>query len=119
MDWLRLNTVSQIGTIAEASHNVPCLILKHSPTCSLSFISKSRLENDWPFPTDTVTPFILDVVADRSLARAVAERFSVHHESPQILLIWKGACVYDDSHLDISVADLAEFMAENAVAVPG
>jgi len=118
MDWNTLDSLSQIETIEATSQNVPCLIFKHSLSCSLSFIAKCRLENDWSFPMDTIKPFLLDVVADQTLARVVAGRFSVNHESPQILLIWKGACVYHDSHLDISVAGLAGFMAENAVAVP-
>ena len=36
------------------------------------------------------------------------KRFSVHHESPQVLLIRNGECTYDASHLDISVAELHE-----------
>jgi monothiol bacilliredoxin len=117
MDWKTLDTVSKIDTITEASRIVPCLIFKHSSSCSLSFIAKYRLEEDWDIPADAIQPFFLDAMAHRPVAKAVAERFAVPHESPQVLLIWQGECVFDDSHLDISVAALAEFMAENALAL--
>jgi bacillithiol system protein YtxJ len=32
----------------------------------------------------------------------------VHHESPQVLLIVNGECIFDTSHLDISVSELQE-----------
>jgi bacillithiol system protein YtxJ len=41
------------------------------------------------------------------LSNAVAEQFGVRHESPQVLLIKDGRCVYDASHLGISATDIA------------
>jgi bacillithiol system protein YtxJ len=32
----------------------------------------------------------------------------VHHESPQILVIRDGICVFDESHLGISMHDIAD-----------
>ncbi len=34
--------------------------------------------------------------------------FSVEHESPQILLIKNGECVYDESHNAISMDEIVE-----------
>ncbi len=52
--------------------------------------------------------YYLDLITYRTLSKAVAQRFDVAHESPQILVIRNGACVYDESHLGISMSDIAE-----------
>ncbi|MGB2703578.1 MAG: monothiol bacilliredoxin BrxC family protein, partial [Chitinophagaceae bacterium] len=35
-----------------------------------------------------------------------AEDLNVHHESPQVLLIQNGECVFDESHLVIRMQDI-------------
>ncbi len=69
-----------------------------------------RLEDDWRFSPDQLAPFYLDLLAFRDVSNHLAERFSVYHESPQVLLIRDGECVYDASHLDISVEELQEVL---------
>lgn len=34
--------------------------------------------------------------------------FEVHHESPQVLLIKNGECVYDESHSGIDMTEIVE-----------
>ncbi len=100
-----------VEALIARSHEVPCLIFKHSTRCSISSIAKMRLEEDWSFPAEVMEPYYLDVVAHRPVSLGVAETFSVHHESPQMLLISQGECVHDASHLDITVSELEEVMA--------
>jgi len=50
----------------------------------------------------------LDLLAHRSLSNKIAEQFSVYHESPQVLLIRNGECIYDESHMGISMPELVE-----------
>jgi bacillithiol system protein YtxJ len=87
------------------------LILKHSTTCSISQIAKGRLERDWAFSEAEIAPFYLDLLNFRSISHEIAQLFEIHHESPQVLLIIDGECVYDASHLDISVEELSEALA--------
>ncbi|MBU3676751.1 MAG: DUF2847 family protein, partial [Chitinophagaceae bacterium] len=49
-----------------------------------------------------------DLIAYRPISQAIAERFQVHHESPQILLIHKGECILDASHNGIIPAEIEE-----------
>lgn len=111
MNWIPFNLPAQIQHITESSHQTPCLIFKHSTRCSISSIAKFRLENSWVFSDTEIKPFFLDLIAERSISDAVAEHFQVHHESPQIILIWKGEVILDASHLDISVDELQEVLA--------
>lgn len=108
MNWIPLNTEHQVAEIIARSSQVPCLILKHSTRCSISSIAKHRLEDDWSFNPEELEPYYLDLIAHRSISANLAEEFQVHHESPQVLLIVDGECIYDASHLDISVAELKE-----------
>jgi bacillithiol system protein YtxJ len=110
--WKNLDNLSQLDAIVEQSKTVPCLLFKHSTTCEISAIAKKRLEQKWDFPTDEIQPYYLDLKAHRAISNDIAERFGVYHESPQVLLIRDGECVYDASHLDISVAELRSVYAE-------
>jgi bacillithiol system protein YtxJ len=113
MNWLSLTSEEDLKTIKQRSHEQPCLILKHSTTCSISQIAKSRLERDWDFSEAEITPYYLDLLQNRHISREIADIFNVHHESPQVLLIVDGECIYDASHLDISVEEIKESMAVN------
>jgi bacillithiol system protein YtxJ len=108
MNWHPLTTPGQLEAIRERSHTVPCLIFKHSTTCNISALAKYRLDSDWDFAADELEPYYLDLLKLRPLSNQIAEEFEVYHESPQVLLILNGECVYDASHLDITVSELHE-----------
>jgi bacillithiol system protein YtxJ len=112
INWIPLESEKQLNLIAERSNSVPCLIFKHSTTCEISAMAKHRLETKWNFGTQEVEPYYLDLLKYRPVSREIAEKFEVHHESPQVLLIHNGECVYDASHLDISVAELRACYAD-------
>ena len=71
-------------------------------------MAKFRLESDWNFPDKDIAAYYLDIIALRDISNHLAERFSVWHEPPQLLLIKNGECTYDASHLDITVDELKE-----------
>ncbi|HHJ49603.1 MAG TPA: bacillithiol system redox-active protein YtxJ [Phaeodactylibacter sp.] len=91
-----------------ASKEQLCMIFKHSTRCPLSAMAKERLESKWSFDESQWRPYYLDLIRFRSLSNAIAERFGVRHESPQVLVISDGVCIYDSSHLAISVPALEE-----------
>ena len=110
MNWNSLTSAYELNQIIERSHQVPCLIFKHSTRCSISFMAKHRLEEKWDFDATKLEPYYLDLFSYRNVSNEVAERFQVFHESPQILLIKDGECVHDASHLDISVEEIKEVL---------
>jgi bacillithiol system protein YtxJ len=110
MNWHPLTSSQQLDHISERSSQVPVLIFKHSTRCSISFMAKHRLESDWNFNDEEIEPYYLDLIAHRNISGEIAERFAVHHESPQILLIKDGECVLDASHLDITVEEIKEMI---------
>jgi bacillithiol system protein YtxJ len=110
MIWNTLDNLNQIEAIKERSQTVPCLLFKHSTRCEISSIAKFRLEQQWENLDNTVEPYYLDLIAHRNISGFLAETFNVHHESPQILLIHQGECIFDASHLDISVEEINEVL---------
>ncbi len=104
--WQALTQIEQINTLKETSFNKPVAIFKHSTRCSISTVALSRLERaglnnniDWYF---------LDLLQFREISNVLATTFNVYHESPQILLIKNGECIYDQSHNGIVMAEILE-----------
>jgi bacillithiol system protein YtxJ len=106
MNWIDLADESQLNSLKELSKQKAQLIFKHSTRCNISHMAKSRLERSTQ-PT-TIDFYYLDLIKYRQLSAKISEDFSVSHESPQILLIKNGECVYDESHSGILMDDILE-----------
>jgi bacillithiol system protein YtxJ len=52
----------------------------------------------------------LDLLNYRSISSEIATFFEVHHESPQVILIKNGECIYDESHYGIMMDELISFL---------
>ena len=106
MNWIELQNENQLQEIKERSNQKPQLIFKHSTRCSISGVAKSRLERAQA--PENADFYYLDLIRYRDISNKVAETFNVYHESPQVLLIKNGECVYDESHSGISMDEIAE-----------
>jgi len=106
MHWIHLTDEEQLKNIVTKSQSRPQVIFKHSTRCSISAVALNRLQKA-PQPAD-VDFYFLDLIAYRHLSNKIAELFKVHHESPQVLLIRNGDCVYDESHMSISMNEILE-----------
>lgn len=108
MNWIPLIDRQQLDDIKYAKGF--SLIFKHSNRCSISMVTRRQLQMDWDMLPENVPFYFLDLLNYRDLSNAVAEIFSVHHESPQLLLIRDGECIYESSHGEISIEDFVEQM---------
>jgi bacillithiol system protein YtxJ len=106
MNWIHLNDEQQLKEIISNSHQRPQVIFKHSTRCSISSVALQRLQKTTQ--PQYIDFYLLDLIKQRSISNAIAEVFSVHHESPQVLLIRDGICIYDESHLSISMDQILE-----------
>lgn len=105
MNWKILSDPSQLETIKTESSQKPVVIFKHSIRCSISAMAKGRLERAQA--PEGIDFYYLDLINNRGLSNQVADEFGVHHESPQILIIKYGQCIYDESHNGIDMQDIA------------
>lgn len=109
MNWIALTSEEQLKGIKEKSFQRPQVIFKHSTRCSISAMAKSKLDRS---EGDAEIDFYyLDLLRYRSISNMVSEVFNIYHESPQVLVIKNGACVYDESHLGISMSDIVQHAA--------
>lgn len=109
MNWIPLENLEQLSNIANAEGY--SVIFKHSTRCSVSMMAKKRFEFDWDAIPEGTPVYYLDLISYREVSNKIAEQFQVHHESPQMLLIKNGECIYETSHGEISAEDLAEQIA--------
>lgn len=104
MHWMHLTDEEQLKQLISKSEAKPQVIFKHSTRCSISSVAFQRLQKAQQ--PDGIDFYYLDLLAHRPLSNKVSEVFKVHHESPQILVIRDGKCIYDESHLAISMMDI-------------
>lgn len=108
MDWKVLREESELDQILHQSESRPQVIFKHSTRCSVSSVAKSRLERSTA--PQGVDFYYLDILSYRSISNKVAELLHVHHESPQLLIVRNGECVYDESHMGINMGEISDFV---------
>lgn len=104
MIWKELTSEEQLAEINDRSRLKPILIFKHSTRCSISVMAKNRL--DKMTDDDSADFYVLDLLRYRNVSNKIAEDYSVHHESPQVLLVVNGECVYEESHNGIMVDEI-------------
>lgn len=108
MEWIALTSPEELARVDEASRAAPVLLFKHSTSCGVSAGALEGLERDWRPVDDVHTVFFIDLWAHRDVSDAVEVRYGVRHESPQVLVVDDGACVYTASHRGIRHAEVVQ-----------
>ncbi len=105
--WEELQSVSQLDDIVEESKKHPVVLFKHSTRCSISHMAKSRLEGS----TSETTPkiYYLDLIRFREVSNAIASRFGIEHQSPQVILLKDGQPIYNASHGAINMNNITAY----------
>ena len=107
MDWVKLDNENAIEQVKTESSEKPIVIFKGSTRCSISATALGRLEISWnKEEMKDVSFYYLDLLSFQPLSKKIAETFKVGHESPQILIISKGTCIYHASHMSISYQEI-------------
>ncbi len=99
MNWISLQDEKQLDEIVAASITIPQVIFKHSTRCGISSMAKNRLDKS-EAPSG-INFYLLDLIKHRNLSNKIASDFGVSHQSPQVLVINNGECVYNESHSGI------------------
>ena len=100
-NWIELNNENGLDHLIKSSFDKKVLLFKHSTRCSISSMAKNRIESVKE-PREIEGCFLLDLIKHRDISNEIASKFSVIHESPQVLVIKDGVCVKDLSHSNIS-----------------
>jgi len=76
------------------------LVFKHSTRCSISTAALHRVRT-WLTAHPEVEVGYVDVIAQRPLSSELAEKWSVEHQSPQMLWFREHGSVQYESHFGI------------------
>lgn len=111
MNWIPLQSETQLEEILTASQQQTQVIFKHSTRCSISDMAKQRFERQWQHKgEEAATLYYLDLLAFREVSNAVAARLQIAHQSPQVIVIKNGVAVYQASHNAISAQTVAAWV---------
>jgi bacillithiol system protein YtxJ len=99
---LQLSDEADLAAVCQ--HDV-ALIYKHSPRCGVSLAAVSEVRR-FMAAEPAVPVYVVDVVRDRPVARAIERHFGIGHESPQAILLRSGVPVWNGSHRAVTVAAL-------------
>ena len=108
MQTTTLDNTDQLEAIASAPDYQ--VILKHNTTCPISKGVLERMKAPEAAIPGVDKVHVLDLLAHRDISNEIAERFGVEHQSPQLLLIKGGKCIYNEWGYDISAEATAEAM---------
>lgn len=100
MNLIALTNESQLTAIVNDSASV--VLFKHSTRCSVSNMAWKMFQQEWNNNESPV--YYLDLLNYRSVSNAIASQFQIEHESPQVLVIKNGVCVYHATHQAIDAA---------------
>lgn len=110
--WNDLDNISQIKAAISASEHRPQLIYKHSSRCSVCFFAKKQVEEIPETMREQLDLYFVDVIGWREVSDAIAEEFSITHESPQLLIIYDRAVVWHGSHREIQSNVITDKLGE-------
>ncbi len=102
-----IRDVSDPATLDEALVSDRAILYKHSTECPVSaevmddVLTFARSHPEWPV-------YVLNVIEERDLSDAAAERLGVPHASPQAIVIKQGHSVWHASHYDITANALGQ-----------
>ena len=106
MEWIHLTDEEQLNNIIVKSQEKAQVIFKHSNRCSISSVALQRLQR--ANQSGEIDFYFLDLIRYRPISNKIAEVFKVRHESPQVLVIKDGKCIFNESHLSIDMHEIVD-----------
>lgn len=101
-DYIHLLKDYTINDISYYSSHIPFLIFKHSERCIVSRTMMKDFMKFYQYNPDRFIYMVVDVIENRKLSNEIAQAYKVIHQSPQILLIKNGQCLFNESHNNIN-----------------
>ena len=111
----KFNEVSDAGELEALfarSQAAPVVLFKHSLTCPISAYAYREMSR---VSAGAVPEIALVVVQHaRATANAIAERTGVRHETPQAIILHRGASVWSASHYNITTDAIEQAVSDNS-----
>ena len=108
LTWHQLKDLNQMSEIEKQSFEKPVIIFKHSTRCSISRMALKQFEGHYAIPEEEADAYFLDLLSYRNISDDISRRFGVMHQSPQIVVVKDGKCVFTASHGDINAEEIKD-----------
>ena len=99
--------VAGLEPLFARSDGEPVLLFKHDPGCSISEYAYREMLHAAPDSP------LIDVARAKDVAREVAQRTGVRHESPQVILLRGGQAAWSASHFSITAEAVEEALEKH------
>ncbi len=113
-----LSTDAELEAALVESFNQPLVLFKHSEWCGRSERVLEAALAELERVTDRVECRVLVVQTHRALSDAVARRFNIRHETPQVVVIRYGLVTWHAAHWQITGDALRRAIEAAAPVVP-
>lgn len=100
--------LTNADSISFSEDNEGVVLFKHSTRCSISQMALNRITSAWK-DSDGFVFCYLDLLKHRNISDMISTKYGITHESPQLLLVRKGECIYNASHNAITYRELLSF----------
>jgi len=102
-----ITTLEEFDALVVRSENDPVFIFKHSTTCPISARAIDRVNQYMESKGEAVPPFsLVKVIESRPVSNGIADRLSVIHQSPQLILLHAGKGIWNASHHNITAENI-------------
>ncbi|NJM80725.1 MAG: bacillithiol system redox-active protein YtxJ [Flavobacterium sp.] len=105
-----LKNIDQLDEINTISNERSVVLFKHSTRCSISRFALKRFDAEYDYTDEQMDWYLLDLLEHRDISNAIATKYEVMHQSPQIIVIKNGKAIFTTSHDAIDAGELKQFV---------
>jgi bacillithiol system protein YtxJ len=109
MEWKAIKNESTFYEIQEISDREKVLIFKYTPDNVVSHVIRTLLQREWNAPFMNMKTYCVDVINHKDVSDQITNQFGIEHNSPQVLVIKQGKCIYVKANGHIKFNDLKQF----------
>ena len=104
---IELRQDRDLEQLLEISKSNPVFIFKHSTQCPISSQTYNEFR-EFVESAGELTCGVVHVIERRAISDAIAKRFNLPHQSPQVIVIKNGRVIWHASHWSITIDSLNE-----------
>lgn len=105
INWIPLTSENQLENLSNTT-----VLFKHSTRCGISTAVLNRFEKQSQELNGELDFYYLDLLNFRNISDAIAAKFQIMHQSPQMVVVKNNEMVAYASHYDILEIDLKSFV---------
>jgi bacillithiol system protein YtxJ len=106
-----LHDIPELDAALLRAQSEPIVIFKHSPSCGVSAQASEDIADMLDTTVFPLPLYVVSVRAQRAVSDAITRRCGIRHESPQVLLVHRGAVLWHASHFRVSAAEVQSAVA--------